>query len=273
MESKESRAANITRVIFSILLFFNFACIINCALVKFYVINPDYWKTLFVEDMAIQLTKDHDIYMDRLLYDRENLEMEFDEERDREYIERSFEEYFEVLENGDTTIGDWFDEMFEEVDEDKLDYTRDKMENDLDRFYDELEESKYFMIMDKVNMVTVIMLISSIVNSGIMIAITTVLHRNKWRVVKAAGISAAIAGSVSLILWVIIRNIVSTATLDDVYTEIEQSIYDSLMHSLMMLIMICLAAACVGIGIAIIGGINASAKNRDIEDGYDGGYE
>ena len=45
------------------------------------------------------------------------------------------------------------------------------------------------------------------------------------------------------------------------------------MHSLMMLVMICMVITIAGAASAITGGVNASAKARDMEDGYDGGYE
>ena len=240
---------------------------------RFYVINPEYWETMFVEDMAMELVEDHDIYMSRLFSDKKYLNIELDEEQEKEYARRCFEEYFEVLENGDTNIGDWFDEMFEDADKTGLREARDRVENDLDRLYDDLEEAHYFTVMDQVNTVTMVMLITGALNSIIMIAITTLLHRNKWHVVKSAGISFSVAGSLSLIMWAVLRRIVSSAIIDNVDSNIEQSIYDSIMHSMMMFVMICLVLTCIGAGAAILGGVNASAKNRDIEDGYDGGYE
>ena len=273
MESRESRAANITRVLFSIVIFFNLAGLINCMLIRLYVINPEYCRTLLVEDMAMELVKDHNMYMDRFIEDRRFIGMEFDEDQDREFVKKCFEEQFEVLENGDTTIGEWFDEMFEGVDRDSLRKSKDRLENDLDRYYDELEENQYFVIMDQAKSVTLVMSIAAVFNSAVMIAVTTVLHRNKWRVLRAVGISASAAGSVSLILWAVLRRILSSAILDSVDSEIEQTIYDSLMHSLMMLVMICMVITIAGAAAAITGGVNASAKARDMEDGYDGVYE
>ena len=302
---KESGTATGLRITFAIIMVITVGIFTNCIILQSTVLNEKFWeKTVKAESIedAIkdELTEQVRQYVitnspqvpgadgNYKLEDVYNLET--GDEFTDELIDYVLDEMLDAFLKGDTELDeDRFDEIFEEhgdeflkrmkengVSQQEFLEAKSKLFSELNETMSEvdtsMEETHFSDVINinknKVKNITT-MIITGVLNV-IMIVVLIILHKNKFRPVRAVGIAVTVTEVVSLIGWSIIWSIfkVTNSTVGDQGGEIVEMILKAAIKSIGKVMGILGVASVIGI-VLIVGGcigvgvLNSSYRKKN----------
>lgn len=293
---KESGAATGLRITFAIIMVVTFGIFTNCIVLQNTVLNKDFWRKTVkseeiqevVKDELNSYVKDYLISqtvtvpgaedIDVSLEDAYNLET--GDEFTDQLIDYTLDELLDMVLEGDTSLDeDRFNEIFDEYGEDFFDeleqsgVSKEEFLQNKDELFDQLnstmeeveeatKETDTFEMIDiksyqKQNTVT--MIITGILNL-IMIVVLIIIHKNKFKPVRATGIAITVTEVISLIGWLMIWGFFQatrTAVDPEIGGELVEMLLKAAIKSIQQVMGIVGIACGIGIVLIIAGCVGA----------------
>jgi len=261
MKTKETKTANVLRILGGILMAFSLFALINSIIAEYMIFNPYYWRDYLFGDEA----------RDIMFSDPGSngiVDLDLGEDGNRELGNVLFDIAFDVMDSGDYEIDeDWVDDFYDEYvkDVDNGEYSRKGFEQALEAKAEEIKsdvnDSDLRKVIDVARDGAMTVLCISLGVTVLIMAVLIWIHRNKFRPVRTFGASLGWAGALSLPLWGLMKAIMS---------ELEDDPDDPLWglkaikaanNSVVMIIVICVIVLVVGIVI-----VSMSKKAIDMND-------
>jgi len=292
---KESGVATGLRITFAIIMTITIGIFVNCIVLHNTVLNEKFWKKTILSDEIKDAVKEElqeqvkqyvintstpvggtgEVSL-QSIYD-----LETGDEFADEMIDFTMDEILDIFLSGDNEIDeDRFDEIFDEygddlfneLEESGVNVSReefmqakeemfDELNGAIEEMHEETEENEVFEMIDlssykRSNLVT--MIVTGIINVIMLVALI-ILHKNKFRPVRATGIAVTVTTVTSLIGWAILYGIFqgAGATVSKDAGELFPLIIKSLLKSIGKVIGIFGIASAIGVALIIIGCVGA----------------
>lgn len=287
---KESGVANGLRITFAVIMVITVGIFTNCIVLQNTILNQKFWKrTIMSEDIRDAFKEEMSDKVKE--YVREN-QFEIDgqtislddidtgDEFTNELVDFTIDEVMDTILTGKVDIDeDRFDEIFDEYGDEFFDALEeqgisredfmeskeqmfDEMNDSLEEIQDDMEETEIYEMFDMNKYKTrniVTMVITGIINLA-MIVTLIILHKNKFRPVRATGIAVTVTEVMSLIGWAIIWGIVKasgTAAMSSIDDELTELIFEAALNSVGKVLGIFAIAALIGIVLIVAGCVGA----------------
>lgn len=220
--TKETTTATVLRITFAIIgAILIMICTCSAAL-RFTVLNDTFWGDfLKSEDFADLLKAEMNLDSDSFrLYPNSDLTVDFtDDDAQDDFVGIIVDEYLELLVDGDTSLNrDRFEDFFDEYDDELFgdqDLSKSEKRAEIESFVDTFEEAferfdsdddnqdafgfmHAYMIAARRTLITTI--ISAVMIAAIVVVLL-VIHKNKFRPVRAMGIAMTSAQALSTLGW------------------------------------------------------------------------
>ncbi len=284
-QTGESGAATGLRITFAIIAAFLVMGFATSFSLWATVLNNHFWSDLMLSEEAMDVFTDSlDVSLeDFILENNPNAHLDLDDEDEitEALVSVVMQDYIELIVEGDRDVNeDRFDEFFDEYGDDLLDgfdgrYSsvrelreecKESFQNKLDEYYDEVKHEDYFELFSNYNSWVRNNIINMAV-TGILIvgsfAVLIAIHKNKFRPVRAYGISVTVAQGINLFGWLImaaVLNMVIEEQSDG--TPVVELISDFLLKSMSIILTANVIALILGIVMIVVGVVGA--KNHTI---------
>ena len=251
------------------------------------VLNNHFWHDLMLSDDAMEILTDSlDVSLEEFILDSNpnaHLDLDDEDEITEALVTVVMQDYIELVLDGDRDVDeDRFDEFFDEYGDELMEAfdgqyaserqlreeCKDSFQEKLDEYYDQLQDEDYYEMFKNYNDWVRNNIINMAV-TGILIVIGMVvlliIHKNKFRPVRAFGISVTVAETLNLLFWgfiALMMNMVIEEESDG--TAIVELISDFLTKSMSKIIICILFALILGIVMIVVGAIGAKNKTAQV---------
>ena len=283
---KESGVATGLRITFAVIMVITVGIFTNCVVLQNTILNQKFWKrTIMSEDIRDafkdelnEQIKDY-VRQNQFVVDGESIsldDIDTGDEFTNELVDFAIDEIMDTMLTGKVSVDeDRFDEIFDEYGDEFFDAMEeqglsreefmeskdqlfDEINESLEEIHDEMEETEVYEMFDLEKYKTkniITMIITGVLNVA-MIVTLIILHKNKFRPVRAIGISITVTEITSLIGWFIIWGIVKasgTAAMKSTDDEFVSLLFEAALNSIGKVLGIFGIATAIGI-VLIIGG-------------------
>ncbi len=312
---KESGIATALRIVFAVIMVVTIGTFTNSVVLHNTLYSSEFLKkTIMSEDIKDAI---HDEISERFkqyivnqavpvtgTVDEQTLREAYDLETGNEFademIDYSMDEVLGVLLDGDIKIDeDRFDEIFDEYGEEYFDeledlgyeYSREDFLEAKEQLFEEINNSfseiediteengayEYLGIsrVRRNNIAT--MIVTGIINL-ILIVVLIIIHKNKFRPIRATGIAGTVTETGFLVFWSILWGIVkASSSAVDFEDELFEMVVKSVLDAIGTVILIFGIASLIAIALIIIGCVGAGAMNKvnagKGADGFEPAYQ
>ena|GEM_PF-2311950 len=221
--TEESVAALLMRILSAIICVFILLFTVNAIAVRSTFFNSKFWIGIMTSDETVELAIDEmELSLGDLL-SRENPGFELNSRDDKamteDFVRLLLNEYTELVIEGDRNMDDdsfhdfmdeYGDILLDAYPDDNMsrseleDEFSDKLEDLMDEYLDEIGEDESLELLQSFGEINRNLGIFIIVCSSVMIilvVVTMILHKNKFRPIRAYGISLTVAQFLSCIGW------------------------------------------------------------------------
>ncbi len=254
----------------------------------FTVFNKNFWSGLMYSDEMRELIKDEsDFSIEEIILENNpgvDLDLDDDEEITVAYIELAIDDYLELIFEGDTKpnedrfeefFDDYGDELYESLPTGSMtrrefeDSIMDDFEGYLEEYHDRFEDTDVYTVMEGLNKYgrsnTICMAVVGIILAA-GFAVLLVIHKNKFRPVRAFGISLTVAEALSLPIWGLFALAFHAAGQEAEGDEaVVEFLVESFSNCILHVVLFEVAALILGIVLIVAGAVGASRKAREIE--------
>ena len=274
----ESTLATALRIIFAIIgVFVIIGFTVSTAMVTT-VFNEHFWFDLFHREEMMDLLKDRiGISMEGVFREiNPDIRIDNDEEITDEFITMAVDDYINLLmddsyEIDEDNYRDFIDDHWDEFsDAFPAGTSKREVENSFadafsetfDEAYEELEDSNAYDVMESFKGLISTFRISTVVNGVIlafMVIVLLLVHKNKFRPVRAMGISTTVAEVFCLAICGLMTTILNMA-LDEAGSDDRElaRLFEGVINDYMGGITLAVAVAlCLGIALIVIGAVGA----------------
>lgn len=281
---KESGLATGLRIAFAIIGTFLIMLCSTCAALHFTILNDTFWVDFTKsEEFREYLIDQLDISENTLILNRdENVTVTFtDPDTKEEFLDIIIDDLVDIVLEGRVDFdADKYEDFFEDHEEElfgdqRLTSTEQReqihvfledLEDEMDEFSDEYKDSEGFGAIAAYNKASKECLITAIVSGFFVVVMTVVLiviHKNKFRPIRAMGIAATTAGALNAIGAFVVAVIFSVGA--DTLKDEDDALWmllDTLKEhtATMLIIMVCVLIG--GVIMIIAGAVGASSANK-----------
>ena len=282
-KAQENTAATVLRVIFAIIATFVFLVLTNSLLLKASIFRSNYWTDLLTSDETMELLKEEISHDFNDEFDFEGFDPGMSDQMSDEFFELVIQDIVDGMVTGDTTIDkdeymDFLDEYEDiifadlnipssEIDNAKEEYI-DEFSDAFDRMFSDMEDEDGLEVFEqikdagKINDKIIIVCTFALV---LMLIILLVIHRNKFRPIRAMGIAMIVAESINVLIWGLILLIVyyfnEMAQEEDAIIQVFVNYFSKGTYILAFTVLLSLIAAIV---ITVIGSTGASRIDEQL---------
>ena len=301
---KESGVATGLRITFAILMVFTVGIFTNCIVLHNTVLNKTFWKKTIKSDEIQEVMKEQLTDMVReyvISYtptvpggDGENVNMSLEElynletgdEFTDEMIDYTLDEIMDMFLEGDTTLDEErFDELFDQYEEryadqleesgvsmEEIRQSKEQLFNQLNQSMKEMEKAnEETEILEIINMDeykkqnNITMIVTGVLNV-IMIVVLIILHKNKFKPVRATGIAVTVTEVMSLIGWAIVFGVFkATGSAVTEGGELFEMLIKAALNSIKQVMGIFGIAAGIGVALIILGCVGAGIVTSSLK--------
>ena len=296
---KENGWATGLRITFAIIMAVTIGIFTNCVVMHNTIYNQRFWKkTLMSEDikeaLRDELTRELKEYVvansnpipgtDTQISLQDVYDLETGDEFADELIDYTMDEILEMMLTGDVEIDeDRFDDIFDEYGEDFFDEleesgvqvdregfleAKDQLFDELNDSMEEIQEEKEdqevfeYLNVDRYKRQNLVTMIITGVFNLIMLVVLIVIHKNKFRPIRAVGIAGTVTEITSLIGWVMIWGIFKAAgSAMESDEEIFMLLLKAALNSILKVVAIFGIASAIAVVLIIIGCVGAGIVN------------
>jgi len=263
--SKETHKTDTARKIFAVLWFFLLSFFINAVIVRYMVLNPQYWMDwIFSEDTISEMAED---FLSDECFD------DLDGESKELLTEEVFSIMLDTIDDDETEPDmEWFSDFYDEhikdtpsasgmTEEEFIEFINDSFED----YRNDIHEGEFLVAF---NYAQSIIEISAWVSFGVVIllfVLTLKDHRNKYVPVNSLGLSLFWAGLTDLGIWGLIKTLAgSVNTTSD--EHVEEEIMESVNNSITAVLLILVAVIIVSIAVCVISTKAIRLNDEDLDD-------
>lgn len=277
----ESSVATGLRITFAIIGAIIIMIFTTCLALRLTILNDHFWFDFVKSDEFKELARE-EMGLDMGTIAARNgsdVRIDFsDDDAADEFFDIVFDDIIDFMLEGDTEVDeekyeDFFDEYEDELFGDQTLTSAQKREevqgfiDDLQDMFDNYEDEEFFSALETYNEAARNVLIATIVTGviiAVMFVVLIVIHKNKFRPVRAMGIATASAGFLNTLgsLFMLAAFKVAIEEASDGGEEVVEIFIDRLADYSMSFVLIMLATLAVGVAMIVIGCVGASNYNK-----------
>lgn len=276
----ESSVATGLRITFAIIGAILIMIFTTCLALRLTILNDHFWFDFVKSDEFKELARE-EMGLDMGTIAARNgsdVRIDFsDDDAADEFFDIVFDDIIDFMLEGDTEVDeekyeDFFDEYDDELFGDQTLTSAQKREavqgfiDDLQDMFDNYEDEEFFSALEAYNDAARKVLIATIVTGviiAVMFVVLIVIHKNKFRPVRAMGIATASAGFLntlgSLFMLAVLKVAIEEASSGE---EVVEIFIDRLADYSMSFVFIMLATLAIGVAMIVIGCVGASNYNK-----------
>ena len=276
----ESSVATGLRITFAIIGAIIIMIFTTCLALRLTILNDHFWFDFVKSDEFKELARE-EMGLDMGTIAARNgsdVRIDFsDDDAADEFFDIVFDDIIDFMLEGDTEVDeekyeDFFDEYDDELFGDQnLTSAQKRQEvqgfiDDLQDMFDNYEDEEFFSALEAYNEAARNVLIATIVTGviiAVMFVVLIVIHKNKFRPVRAMGIATASAGFLntlgSLFMLAALKVAIEETSNGE---EVVEIFIDRLADYSMSFVLIMLATLAVGVAMIVIGCVGASNYNK-----------
>ncbi|MCR5048515.1 MAG: hypothetical protein K6A37_06105 [Saccharofermentans sp.] len=278
--TSESSAATGLRITFAIIGAILIMVFTTCLALRLTILNDHFWFDFVKSDEFKELARE-EMGLDMGTIAARNgsdVRIDFsDDDAADEFFDIVFDDIIDFMLEGDTEVDedkyeDFFDEYEDELFGDQTLTSSQKRQevqgfiDDLQDMFDNYEDEEFFSALEAYNDAARKVLIATIVTGviiAVMFVVLIVIHKNKFRPVRAMGIATASAGFLntlgSLFMLAALKVAIEETSNGE---EVVEIFIDRLADYSMSFVLIMLATLAVGVAMIVIGCVGASNYNK-----------
>ena len=278
--TSESSVATGLRITFAIIGAILIMVFTTCLALRLTILNDHFWFDFVKSDEFKELARE-EMGLDMGSIASRNgsdVRIDFsDDDAADEFFDIVFDDIIDFMLEGDTEVDeekyeDFFDEYDDELFGDQnLTSSQKRQEvqgfiDDLQDMFDNYEDEEFFSALEAYNEAARNVLIATIVTGviiAVMFVVLIVIHKNKFRPVRAMGIATASAGFLntlgSLFMLAVLKVAIEETSNGE---EVVEIFIDRLADYSMSFVLIMLATLAVGVAMIVIGCVGASNYNK-----------
>lgn len=278
--TSESSVATGLRITFAIIGAIIIMIFTTCLALRLTILNDHFWFDFVKSDEFKELARE-EIGLDMGTIAARNgsdVRIDFsDDDAADEFFDIVFDDIIDFMLEGDTEVDeekyeDFFDEYDDELFGDQTLTSSQKREevqgfiDDLQDMFDNYEDEEFFSALEAYNEAARKVLIATIVTGviiAVMFVVLIVIHKNKFRPVRAMGIATASAGFLntlgSLFMLAALKVAIEETSNGE---EVVEIFIDRLADYSMSFVLIMLATLAIGVAMIVIGCVGASNYNK-----------
>lgn len=278
--TSESSVATGLRITFAIIGAIIIMIFTTCLALRLTILNDHFWFDFVKSDEFKELARE-EMGLDMGTIAARNgsdVRIDFsDDDAADEFFDIVFDDIIDFMLEGDTEVDeekyeDFFDEYDDELFGDQTLTSAQKREevqgfiDDLQDMFDNYEDEEFFSALEAYNEAARKVLIATIVTGviiAVMFVVLIVIHKNKFRPVRAMGIATASAGFLntlgSLFMLAALKVAIEETSNGE---EVVEIFIDRLADYSMSFVLIMLATLAVGVAMIVIGCVGASNYNK-----------
>lgn len=277
----ESSVATGLRITFAIIGAIIIMVFTTCLALRLTILNDHFWFDFVKSDEFKELARE-EMGLDMGTIAARNgsdVRIDFsDDDAADEFFDIVFDDIIDFMLEGDTEVDeekyeDFFDEYDDELFGDQTLTSAQKREevqgfiDDLQDMFDNYEDEEFFSALEAYNDAARNVLIATIVTGviiAVMFVVLIVIHKNKFRPVRAMGIATASAGFLNTLgsLFMLAAFKVAIEEASDGGEEVVEIFIDRLADYSMSFVLIMLATLAVGVAMIVIGCVGAGNYNK-----------
>lgn len=277
----ESSVATGLRITFAIIGAIIIMIFTTCLALRLTILNDHFWFDFVKSDEFKELARE-EMGLDMGTIAARNgsdVRIDFsDDDAADEFFDIVFDDIIDFMLEGDTEVDeekyeDFFDEYDDELFGDQTLTSAQKREevqgfiDDLQDMFDNYEDEEFFSALEAYNDAARNVLIATIVTGviiAVMFVVLIVIHKNKFRPVRAMGIATASAGFLNTLgsLFMLAAFKVAIEEASDGGEEVVEIFIDRLADYSMSFVFIMLATLAIGVAMIVIGCVGASNYNK-----------
>lgn len=276
----ESSVATGLRITFAIIGAILIMIFTTCLALRLTILNDHFWFDFVKSDEFKELARE-EMGLDMGTIAARNgsdVRIDFsDDDAADEFFDIVFDDIIDFMLEGDTEVDeakyeDFFDEYEDELFGDQTLTSAQKREevqgfiDDLQDMFDNYEDEEFFSALEAYNEAARNVLIATIVTGviiAVMFVVLIVIHKNKFRPVRAMGIATASAGFLntlgSLFMLAVLKVAIEESSNGE---EVVEIFIDRLADYSMSFVLIMLATLAIGVAMIVIGCVGASNYNK-----------
>ena len=276
----ESSVATGLRITFAIIGAIIIMIFTTCLALRLTILNDHFWFDFVKSDEFKELARE-EMGLDMGTIAARNgsdVRIDFsDDDAADEFFDIVFDDIIDFMLEGDTEVDeekyeDFFDEYDDELFGDQTLTSAQKREavqgfiDDLQDMFDNYEDEEFFSALEAYNEAARKVLIATIVTGviiAVMFVVLIVIHKNKFRPVRAMGIATASAGFLntlgSLFMLAALKVAIEETSNGE---EVVEIFIDRLADYSMSFVLIMLATLAVGVAMIVIGCVGAGNYNK-----------
>ena len=276
----ESSVATGLRITFAIIGAILIMIFTTCLALRLTILNDHFWFDFVKSDEFKELARE-EMGLDMGTIAARNgsdVRIDFsDDDAADEFFDIVFDDIIDFMLEGDTEVDeekyeDFFDEYDDELFGDQTLTSAQKRQevqgfiDDLQDMFDNYEDEEFFSALEAYNEAARNVLIATIVTGiiiAVMFVVLIVIHKNKFRPVRAMGIATASAGFLntlgSLFMLAALKVAIEETSNGE---EVIEIFIDRLADYSMSFVLIMLATLAVGVAMIVIGCVGASNYNK-----------
>ena len=236
IQNKESANTNFIRRLLACFVFLSLSCFMTCAIARYMVLNPYYWKTHY-------LTGDIRYHLAETLRDSGDFPS-LDEDELQPVADAILDKMIDVMDGGEADFDEeWLDEFYDENLAGKGQVSREDFEKSINfrltEFKNKIGDTDVGKIYFSVDKFVFIALIVSFCVTAIIEGILIAIHRNKYIPCKTFCLDLVWASVVNFFFWNLIRTIVGSATSSPEEGEWGAVLLENINKSLVIVLVIC----------------------------------
>ncbi|MBP3265825.1 MAG: hypothetical protein J6L84_02630 [Clostridiales bacterium] len=276
----ESSVATGLRITFAIIGAILIMIFTTCLALRLTILNDHFWFDFVKSDEFKELARE-EMGLDMGTIAARNgsdVRIDFsDDDAADEFFDIVFDDIIDFMLEGDTEVDetkyeDFFDEYEDELFGDQTLTSAQKREevqgfiDDLQDMFDNYEDEEFFSALEAYNEAARKVLIATIVTGviiAVMFVVLIVIHKNKFRPVRAMGIATASAGFLNtlgaLFMLAALKVAIEETSNGE---EVVEIFIDRLADYSMSFVLVMLATLAVGVAMIVIGCVGASNYNK-----------
>lgn len=276
----ESSVATGLRITFAIIGAIIIMIFTTCLALRLTILNDHFWFDFVKSDEFKELARE-EMGLDMGTIAARNgsdVRIDFsDDDAADEFFDIVFDDIIDFMLEGDTEVDEEkYEDFFDEYDDElfgnqNLTSSQKRQEvqgfiDDLQDMFDNYEDEEFFSALEAYNEAARNVLIATIVTGviiAVMFVVLIVIHKNKFRPVRAMGIATASAGFLntlgSLFMLAALKVAIEETSNGE---EVVEIFIDRLADYSMSFVLIMLATLAVGVAMIVIGCVGASNYNK-----------